>query len=152
VVTAQFAAGSMSGNSGCNSYNASSGVAALAGTWEVTGYYTGTAVQSPEVGSTLTADFTSANITGDAGCNTFNGPFEVTGSSITIGPLASTLKACASDALNTQEQHYSPRSKRRPPTLWAARDSTSSAPTADSRRPLSRPARHPDRNGRPQNA
>jgi heat shock protein HslJ len=87
-------------------YRESSGAKALAGNWEVTGYYTGTAVQSPEAGSKLTAAFTSTQVSGDAGCNTFNGPFEVTGSSITIGPLGSTLKACASETVNTQEQQY----------------------------------------------
>ena len=171
VVTARFDAGSMSGNSGCNSYNTSykvsgssltigpniagtrmacppaptaveraylaalprvaeyairgstltlsnssgkilltytesSGASALAGSWEVTGYYTGTAIQGPEAGTKLTAVFADPQVSGDAGCNTFTGPFTVDGLTIKIGPLASTLRACANEAENTQEQKY----------------------------------------------
>lgn len=171
AVTAQFAKGSMSGNSGCNSYTTSytvtgssltlganiagtkmacppvptaveraylarlpkvgkyavkgstltlsdnsgttlltydesRGASALAGSWEVTGYYTGTGVQSPAVGSKLTAAFADPQVSGDAGCNTFSGEFTVTGSTFEIGALASTQMACADPAVSTQEQQY----------------------------------------------
>src|SRR3954449_9280844 len=73
-------------------YRASTGAQALRGSWDVTGVYTGDAISSPVPGSTLTLDFTADTASGDSGCNTFTGPFEVVGiDHITIGPLASTL-------------------------------------------------------------
>jgi heat shock protein HslJ len=89
-------------------YRASIGAAALRGTWDVTGFYTGSAVSSPVAGSELTLTFaTGGKASGNGGCNTFEGPFDVSGvDRITIGPLASTRKACADSALNTQEQQY----------------------------------------------
>lgn len=78
---------------------------AISGDWKVTSFYTGTAVASP-VGADLTATFGADDVHGDSGCNTFRGPVTTDGTTIKIGPLASTLKACADDALNTQEQRY----------------------------------------------
>jgi heat shock protein HslJ len=72
----------------------------------VTGYYSGTAIESPRPGSALDAEFTADAISGNGGCNRFNGPFTTDGDTITIGPLASTLMACTDDALNQQEQRY----------------------------------------------
>ncbi len=43
---------------------------------------------------------------GDAGCNTFSGPYTAIGTSMTIGPLATTRMACSSPALDTQEQQH----------------------------------------------
>jgi heat shock protein HslJ len=88
-------------------YQASIGTAALRGSWEVTSIYTGSAVSSPVAGSTLTLEFTNDEVSGDGGCNSFSGAYTVRGTdAITIGPLASTLKACADPALDTQEQQY----------------------------------------------
>ncbi|MBI1351845.1 MAG: META domain-containing protein [Actinomycetales bacterium] len=51
--------------------------------------------------STRSAGFTQTvtfdkkgNVYGDAGCNRFTGSYRVHGNSLTIGPLASTLKFC----------------------------------------------------------
>jgi heat shock protein HslJ len=88
-------------------YRASIGETALRGTWNVTSFYTGSAVSSPVPGSTLTLEFTSGRASGSSGCNTFDGPAEVSGvDRIHLGPFRSTLKACADGALNTQEQQY----------------------------------------------
>lgn len=43
---------------------------------------------------------------GNGGCDKSSGPFEVSGGTISIGPLRSTMMACTSAALTTQEQHY----------------------------------------------
>jgi heat shock protein HslJ len=170
VVTADFAAGRMSGNSGCNSYSTPytgsgdsmtlgpvvgtrmaceptgsavesaflallpkvksykvtesklelldvdgktiltfdtvDGSEAIVGSWEATGYYTGSAITSVIGGSTLTADFTAKEVQGESGCNTFGGSYEINGQTIKLGPLRSTLKACTDPALQTQEQQY----------------------------------------------
>lgn len=88
-------------------YRASVGTQALRGEWDVTSLYTGNAISSPVEGSTLTLAFTATEASGDGGCNTFSGNYSVSGTdAITIGPLASTLRACADPALDTQEQQY----------------------------------------------
>jgi heat shock protein HslJ len=86
-------------------YRASSG-SDLEGAWEVTGFFSGTAIESPRPGPTLTADFTANTVSGNGGCNRFNGAYTTDGDGITIGPLASTLMACADDTLTQQEQRY----------------------------------------------
>ncbi len=88
-------------------YRASVGAQALRGSWEVTGLYTGNAISSPVEGSALSLVFTANEVSGDSGCNTYSGPFETTGTDvITLGPFRSTLRACADEAVSTQEQQY----------------------------------------------
>jgi heat shock protein HslJ len=78
----------------------------LEGEWIVTGYNNGRqAVTSPIVGTTLTAVFTADAVSGSAGCNDYNGPYKLDGSKVTIGPLASTRKACE-QAVMDQEQEF----------------------------------------------
>jgi heat shock protein HslJ len=79
----------------------------LEGSWDVTGYNNGKqAVVSPVTGSTLTAIFTADQVSGSAGCNTFSGSYTLDGTTLKIGPLASTMKACADQAVNDQEQQF----------------------------------------------
>jgi heat shock protein HslJ len=42
-------------------------------------------------------------VTGNAGCNGFNGSAKVVGDTIEFGPLASTMMACTEDGLSAQE-------------------------------------------------
>ena len=79
----------------------------LEGDWNVTGYNTGTqAVTSPIAGTTLTATFTAAGeVGGNAGCNSYSGPYKLDGSSLTVGPLATTMKAC-DQAIMDQETQF----------------------------------------------
>jgi heat shock protein HslJ len=82
----------------------------LAGTsWQAISYNNGKqAVTSVLAGTILTADFGKAgNLSGDGGCNSYNGPYKVNGNQITIGPLASSMKACGSPAgVMDQESQY----------------------------------------------
>jgi heat shock protein HslJ len=78
----------------------------LTGNWKATSFSTGTALVSPIVGTDLTAAFTADAVSGNGGCNSFNGGVKVDGTKITIGPLASTMKACADPAVDAQEQQY----------------------------------------------
>lgn len=82
--------------------------AAYLGSWAVASFDDGSgAVVSPVSGSTLTAVFhLDGTIEGNAGCNAFSGPYTAVGTSMTIGPLATTRMACSSPALDTQEQQY----------------------------------------------
>jgi len=70
----------------------------LAGTsWEATNYNNGKqAVVGVLEGATLTASFgKDGTLSGNSGCNQFNGPYKVDGDQITIGPLASTMMMCS---------------------------------------------------------
>jgi heat shock protein HslJ len=79
----------------------------LEGSWDVTGYNNGKqAVVSPVAGSKLTAIFTADQVSGSAGCNTYSGSYTLDGTTLKIGPLASTMRACADQAVNDQEQQF----------------------------------------------
>jgi len=75
----------------------------LIGSWIVTGYNNGQqAVTSPAQGTTLTATFTADQVNGSSGCNTYNGDYTLTGTTVAIGPLASTRMACAQDIMDQE--------------------------------------------------
>lgn len=81
----------------------------LAGTsWRVTGINNQrggvvSVIEGSDVSLTFSGD---GNVTGNASCNRFNGPFEQGGDQITFGALASTRRACIDEALNQQEQAF----------------------------------------------
>ncbi|MFI5225623.1 MAG: META domain-containing protein [Candidatus Limnocylindrales bacterium] len=77
------------------------------GTWHATAVNNGTGgVVSVPAGVDLTATFGSdGTVTGFSGCNTFSGPYTLTGDTISIGPLATTRKACAADAMALETQY-----------------------------------------------
>lgn len=79
-------------------------------TWLLTAYNNGReAVVSVLTDTEITAVFgDDGRITGSAGCNTYQAPYEaVDGSSITIGPAATTRKFCAEPAgVMEQEAEY----------------------------------------------
>jgi heat shock protein HslJ len=63
-------------------------------------------VASLVVGSEVTALFNAMDqITGKGGCNNYSGPFTTQGNTIKIGPVASTMMACAEDVM-AQEMAY----------------------------------------------
>jgi heat shock protein HslJ len=79
---------------------------ALRGDWLVTSYFRPGAVVSVTAGTTITASFTGKDISGNAGCNDYSGPYKTDDTKIRIGPVTSTLRACASAALTQQESEY----------------------------------------------
>jgi len=81
--------------------------ASIEGAWVVTGYNNGKqGVESPPDGVVLTADFTpDGSVSGNGGCNNFNGGYSYTDTTIAIGPLMSTMMACG-DPKDTVEQQY----------------------------------------------
>ena len=88
-------------------FDASVGADAIVGSWTVTSYYSGDAITSVAGDATLTADFADdGTVSGNAGCNNYNGPYEIDGDSISIGPLASTKMACTSEELSKQEADF----------------------------------------------
>ncbi len=82
----------------------------LVGTdWELTAYNNGNqAVVGVLEGTTLTASFgNDGNLSGNSGCNQYNGGYKVNGDEITIGPLASTMMMCSDPAgVMDQEAQY----------------------------------------------
>jgi heat shock protein HslJ len=87
-------------------YEATEGADAIQGDWEVTSYYAVTAITSVVGGVTITATFEDGTVSGNTGCNSYNGPYEIDGQNITIGPLASTLAACPTAELTTQKTNF----------------------------------------------
>jgi heat shock protein HslJ len=77
----------------------------LIGSWVVTGYNNGReAVVSPLAGTTLTAVFTGDDVSGNGGCNTYTGGYQLDGDAVTIGPLASTMMACDQPVMDQEAQ------------------------------------------------
>lgn len=75
-------------------------------TWNVTGYNNGRqAVLSPLPDTRLTLSFENGAVSGQAGCNTFRATYSLQGDRITIGPPATTRKACAEDVM-AQERAF----------------------------------------------
>ena len=60
------------------------------------------AVVSPITGTTLTATFTADTVSGSAGCNDYNGSYTLDGDKVTIGPLATTRKACEQPVMDQE--------------------------------------------------
>ena len=83
---------------------------ALAGTsWAVRAYNNGKqAVTTLIIGTEMTAIFgEDGALSGSAGCNTYNAPYQTDGDSITIGPAASTRMMCAEpEGIMEQETQY----------------------------------------------
>ncbi len=73
----------------------------VVGSWQlVSGTEGGNQLQL-EAGNPLTIAFDSELVTGHGGCNSFNGGYTLDGTSLTIGPIASTQMACESLDLET---------------------------------------------------
>jgi heat shock protein HslJ len=82
---------------------------ALVGTnWEVLNYNNGKeAVITVLNGTKITAVFgEDGTVSGNASCNTYNAPYEVDGSSITIGIGMTTMMACPGEGVMEQETAY----------------------------------------------
>ena len=82
----------------------------LAGTsWEVVNFNNGNqAIVGVITGTSLTAEFgKDGTLSGNGGCNNYSGPYTVDGDKIKIGPLASTMMACAEpEGVMEQETQY----------------------------------------------
>jgi heat shock protein HslJ len=81
--------------------------ASLTGEWQALAINNGKeAVVSVQNGTTVTAIFgADGKLSGNAGCNTYNGTYTTDGDKITIGPLATTRMACE-QAVMDQETAY----------------------------------------------
>ncbi len=73
---------------------------AIVGAWRIEDVDAGGVIDSSRLEVTFGAD---GRVSGHAGCNTFSGGYTRTGATIDIGPLVSTRRACAAEALMLQE-------------------------------------------------
>lgn len=77
----------------------------LDGGWTVTGFNNGRdAVVGLAGDAPVTLSFEKGAVSGDAGCNTFRGTYAVDGKTVTIGPLATTRKACAEELMKQERE------------------------------------------------
>jgi len=60
----------------------------------------------PLDGATLTAVFDGESVSGNAGCNSYTGSYELNGRTIRFDALASTMMMCEDEDLMTQETDY----------------------------------------------
>ena len=83
-------------------------------TWEVTGINTGNAVNSPVLGSKVTATFgENGRVTGTAGCNTYTTGYTLDGDTLAVDLVASTSMYCSSpDGVMEQETAFLKALKR----------------------------------------
>lgn len=72
-------------------------------TWQLSGVRNGQATSSVVAGSSVTMQISDGRLSGKA-CNTFRADVTTSGTTITVGPVASTKMACPSEELTTQEQ------------------------------------------------
>ena len=79
----------------------------LVGQWDVAAITDNSGDLAPPVeGTTLTANITDTEINGSSGCNNYMGAAVIDGSSVSFGPLAATLMACAEAEVMDQEQNF----------------------------------------------
>ena len=91
--------------SACSSGSSTSDT--LVGQWDVTAIADSSGdLASPVDGTTLTANITDTEINGSSGCNNYMGAAAMDGSSVSFGPLAGTLMACAETDVMDQEQLF----------------------------------------------
>lgn len=81
----------------------------LTGMWEVLSLHWPDreaiiSVTPADGGAALTVNIDDERVSGNGGCNSFNGRLHVDGASVHIGPIVSTLRACLDDHLMEQEQ------------------------------------------------
>ena len=64
--------------------------------WQLISFNNGNGMESNQTTARIVVTFgEDGKVSGNAGCNNFNGAYEVDGEEITIGPLATTRKMCA---------------------------------------------------------
>jgi heat shock protein HslJ len=90
------------------SYAAAAPASITGHTWHLRAYNNGkNAVVGVIDGTDPTAVFgTDGQVTGNATCNSYFGPYTITGASLKIGPLGSTLMACPTTAQQDQESQF----------------------------------------------
>jgi heat shock protein HslJ len=75
--------------------------------WVLTGISTGDAVVQSWIDEAITARFQNGQVTGSAGCNSYFADYAIDGSQLSLGPVASTRKACVEDVMQRETEFLS---------------------------------------------
>jgi len=98
----------LAGVAACGSSSGGKGGTIEGITWDVAAYAdTSGAMKDAPVTVPMDARFEGGSVAGTSGCNQYNGPYTLSGSSLTVGPLASTKMMCDQVA-NDAEAAYLP--------------------------------------------
>jgi heat shock protein HslJ len=79
---------------------------AIEGQWSVTGFYTGSAIQSVINGTEITADFDASSVSGSTGCSTYQADYTITGSKIAFGTVSTGDGTCQDADQQQQAEQY----------------------------------------------
>ena len=83
-------------------------MAGLAGTvWTLVSYGSPEAPVAALADAPATLQFTAGGAVGNGGCNQFGGDFQYDNNSLTFGPLASTMMACAPEVMEQEAAYLS---------------------------------------------
>jgi heat shock protein HslJ len=105
VVVVAFAFAACGGDDGSGSGGGTQDPAALEGeSWILTQMLTAGG-QTEIVQTGVSAQFDGTTISGNAGCNSYNGSYEASGSDISFGPIAATKKVCPEDEQSTEDRY-----------------------------------------------
>jgi heat shock protein HslJ len=74
--------------------------------WNLVSFGSPGAEQPLIEGSTVTLMFAGGQAGGSGGCNSYGGPYQVEGTTITFGEITRTLRACADAGMTEQEDRY----------------------------------------------
>jgi heat shock protein HslJ len=74
--------------------------------WVLGGIAQGDAVVNIWIDSDITAEFKDGNMGGSSGCNSYSASYETDGATLTLGPVISTLMACAEEERNQRESEF----------------------------------------------
>jgi heat shock protein HslJ len=75
--------------------------------WQLLSFGASGSESTPSAGAPITLIFDAGGqVSGQAGCNSFGGSYQVQGDTLVFGELVSTLMACADPTVMEQEQQY----------------------------------------------
>ena len=86
---------------------------ALAGTrWVLVSYLAGSGSLAEVIpNSQVTAEFSADQVGGNAGCNSYSGPYHLDGSQLSFGALASTMMACEEPRMQQEADFFAALSR-----------------------------------------
>jgi heat shock protein HslJ len=73
--------------------------------WTLSGIVQNEAIVSTAVDSEITVEFSGAEVAGSAGCNSYFASYEIVDSSLSLGPIGSTMMTC-DDETNQRETEF----------------------------------------------
>jgi putative lipoprotein len=75
--------------------------------WQLVSMGPAGAQEDPLEGTTVTLEFQRDGLVGgSSGCNSYGGTYQVTGNMLAFGEMSTTLRACADERANRQEQIF----------------------------------------------